>query len=207
MDWLNARCHDLNPDGSLQLVYGIDGRRDLPEEELLHLDGHRGSRPVRIGNAATHQLQMDLYGTLMDAVYLYNKHGTSISYDLWMNLCRLLDYVCGNWERPDEGIWEVRGGRHHFVYSKVMCWVALDRGIRLADQRGFPGNRSRWMAERDRIYLDVMQRGWNPKVGAFVQHYDTEALDAANLIMPLVFFVSPTDPRMVSTLNRTLEPC
>lgn len=205
MDWLNARCHDLNPDGSLQLVYGIDGRRDLPEEELLHLDGHRGSRPVRIGNAATHQLQMDLYGTLMDAVYLYNKHGTSISYDLWMNLCRLLDYVCGNWERPDEGIWEVRGGRHHFVYSKVMCWVALDRGIRLADQRGFPGNRSRWMAERDRIYLDVMQRGWNPKVGAFVQHYDTEALDAANLIMPLVFFVSPTDPRMVSTLNRTLE--
>ena len=205
MDWLNARCHDLNPDGSLQLVYGIDGRRDLPEEELLHLDGYCSSKPVRIGNAATHQLQLDMYGTLMDAVYLYDKHGTSISFDLWMNLCRLLDYVCNNWQLPDEGIWEVRGGRRHFVYSKVMCWVALDRGIRLADQRGFPGNRTRWTHERDRIYIDVMEHGYNTEIGAFVQHYDTTALDAANLIMPLVGFVSPTDPRMISTLNRTLE--
>ena len=205
MDWLNARCHDLNPDGSLQLVYGIDGRRDLEEEDLLHLDGHRGSRPVRIGNAASSQLQLDTYGALMDAVYLYNKHGFPISYDLWVNLCRLLDYVCDNWEQPDEGIWEVRGGRHHFVYSKVMCWVALDRGIRLADKRGYPGNRARWMTERDRIYTEVMRRGWNPRIGAFVQHYDSEALDAANLIMPLVFFVSPTDPRMISTIDRTLE--
>jgi len=205
MDWLNARCHDLNPDGSLQLVYGIDGRRDLPEEELLHLDGYLSSKPVRIGNAASHQLQLDMYGTLMDAVYLYDKHGTSISFDLWMNLCRLLDYVCENWQLPDEGIWEVRGGRRHFVYSKVMCWVALDRGIRLADQRGFPGNRTRWMQERDRIYIDVMEHGYNDELGAFVQHYDTEALDAANLIMPLVSFVSPTDPRMISTLDRTLE--
>lgn len=205
MDWLNARCHDLNPDGSLQLVYGIDGRRDLPEEELNHLDGYLSSKPVRIGNAASHQLQLDMYGTLMDAVYLYDKHGTSISFDLWMNLCRLLDYVCDNWHMPDEGIWEVRGGRRHFVYSKVMCWVALDRGIRLADQRGFPGNRTRWTQERDRIYIDVMEHGYNDKLGAFVQHYDTEALDAANLIMPLVNFVSPTDPRMISTLDLTLE--
>jgi GH15 family glucan-1,4-alpha-glucosidase len=142
MDWLNARCCELNPDGSLQLMYGIDGRRDLLEEELLHLDGHRGSRPVRIGNGAATQLQLDMYGALMDAVYLYNKHGSSISHDLWSNLCRLLDYVCVHWQEPDEGIWEVRGGRRHFVYSKVMCWVALDRGIRLADKRGFPGNRT-----------------------------------------------------------------
>ncbi len=205
MEWINARCHELNPDGSLQLMYGIDGRRDLDEQELLHLDGHRSSRPVRIGNAAASQLQMDMYGALMDAVYLYNKHGASISYDLWVNLCRLLDFVCKNWEQPDEGIWEVRNGRQHFVYSKVMCWVALDRGIRLADKRGFPGNRALWMAERDRIYREVMDRGWNPKVGAFVQAYDSEALDAANLIMPLVFFVSPTDPRMISTIDRTLE--
>jgi len=139
MDWLNARCHELNPDGSLQLVYGIDGRRDLAEEELTHLDGHRGSRPVRIGNAAASQLQLDIYGTIMDAVYLYNKHGSPISYDLWVNLCRLLDYVCENWEQPDEGIWEVRGGRKHFVYSKVMCWVALDRGIRLAEVEAIQG--------------------------------------------------------------------
>ena len=205
MEWLNARCNDLNPDGSLQLMYGIDGRREIPETELLHLDGYRSSKPVRIGNAAATQLQLDMYGTLMDAVFHYNKHGSSISFDLWMNLCRLLDYVCNNWESPDEGIWEVRGGRRHFVYSKVMCWVALDRGIRLADQRGFPGNRTRWTHERDRIYIDVMERGWNEQVGAFVQHYDTTALDAANLIMPLVFFVSPTDPRMISTLDRTLE--
>ncbi|MEC4673206.1 MAG: glycoside hydrolase family 15 protein [Nitrospirota bacterium] len=205
MEWLNARCNDLNPDGSLQLMYGIDGRREIPETELLHLDGYRSSKPVRIGNAAATQLQLDMYGTLMDAVFHYNKHGSSISFDLWMNLCRLLDYVCNNWESPDEGIWEVRGGRRHFVYSKVMCWVALDRGIRLADQRGFPGNRARWTHERDRIYIDVMERGWNEQVGAFVQHYDTTALDAANLIMPLVFFVSPTDPRMISTLDRTLE--
>ena len=205
MDWLNARCHELNPDGSLQLMYGIDGQTALPEEELWHLNGHQESRPVRIGNAASNQLQLDMYGALMDAVYLYNKHGSPISYDLWVNLCRLLDYVCNNWEQPDEGIWEVRGGRHHFVYSKVMCWVALDRGIRLADKRGFPGNRARWMTERDRIYTEVMHRGWNPQIGAFVQSYDSEALDASNLIMPLVFFVSPTDPRMVSTIDRTLE--
>ncbi len=205
MEWLNARCHELNPDGSLQLVYGIDGRRDLTEQELNHLDGYQGSRPVRIGNAAADQLQLDIYGTIMDAVYLYNKYGSPISYDLWVNLCRLLDYVCANWEQPDEGIWEVRGGRKHFVYSKVMCWVALDRGIRLADSRGYPGNRARWMAERDRIYTDVMQKGWNPNVGAFVQSYGSEALDASNLIMPLVFFVSPTDPRMLSTIDRTLE--
>ncbi|WP_342347936.1 glycoside hydrolase family 15 protein [uncultured Nitrospira sp.] len=205
MDWLNARCCELNPDGSIQLMYGIDGRRDLTEEELPHLDGHRSSRPVRIGNGAASQLQMDMYGALMDAVYLYNKHGASISYDLWVNLCRLLDFVCNNWEQPDEGIWEVRGGRRHFVYSKVMCWVALDRGIRLADKRGFPGNRARWMEERDRIYREIMERGWNADIGAFIQSYDSEALDAANLIMPLVFFVSPTDPRMLSTIDRTLE--
>lgn len=205
MDWLNARCCELNPDGSIQLMYGIDGRRDLTEEELPHLDGHRSSRPVRIGNGAATQLQLDMYGALMDAVYLYNKHGASISYDLWVNLCRLLDFVCNNWEQPDEGIWEVRGGRRHFVYSKVMCWVALDRGIRLADKRGFPGNRAQWMEERDRIYREIMERGWNADIGAFVQSYDSEALDAANLIMPLVFFVSPTDPRMLSTIDRTLE--
>jgi GH15 family glucan-1,4-alpha-glucosidase len=205
MEWINARCHELNPDGSLQLMYGIDGRRNVDEEELSHLDGHRRSRPVRIGNGAASQLQMDMYGALMDAVYLYNKHGASISYDLWVNLCRLLDFVSDNWEQPDEGIWEVRGGRRHFVYSKVMCWVALDRGIRLADKRGFPGNRTRWMAERDRIYREIMERGWNADIGAFVQSYDSEALDAANLIMPLVFFVSPTDPRMLSTIDRTLE--
>ncbi len=205
MDWLNARCHELNPDGSLQIVYRLDGLHDLPEEILPHLEGYQGSRPVRIGNGAASQRQLDIYGALMDAVYLYNKHGRPISYDLWVNLTRLLDYVCAHWDQPDDGIWEVRGGRQHFVYSKMMCWVALDRALRIADKRGFPADRATWIATRDRIYTEVMQRGWNAELQTFVQHYGGNEVDASNLLMPLVFFVSPTDPRMLSTLDRTME--
>ncbi len=204
MCWLEARCHELNPDGSLQPVYRIDGGHDMPEEELAHLDGYRHSRPVRIGNAASTQLQLDIYGALMDAVYLYNKYGSPISYDLWTSLMRLLDYVCTNWEQPDDGIWEVRGARQQFLYSKVMCWVALDRGLRIADKRGFPADRGKWIATRDRIYRAIMERFWDRTVGAFVQHEGSQALDASALILPLVFFVSPTDPRMLSTLNRIM---
>lgn len=202
MQWLEARCHDLNDDGSLQVLYGIDGRRIGQEEVLLDWEGYRGSRPVRIGNGAVAQRQLDMYGALMDAAYLYNKYGSPISYDNWMGLSRLLDYVCANWEQPDEGVWEVRGGQRHFVYSKVMCWVALDRGIRLADKRGFPADRAKWMDARDRIYLDVMRRGWHPEIGSFIQAYGSDALDASALVMPLVFFVSPTDPRMKSTIEQ-----
>lgn len=204
MDWLNARCHELNADGSLQPLYRIDGGHEIPEEELTHLEGYLSSRPVRIGNAAAAQVQLDIYGALMDAAYLYNKHGSPISYDLWRNLARLLDYVCDNWERPDDGIWEVRGGAQPFVYSKVMCWVALDRGIRLADKRGFPADRTRWIATRDRIYTHVMTHGWNRDMQSFVQTDGGSEVDASTLIMPLVFFVSPTDPRMASTLERIM---
>ncbi|MDH4237598.1 MAG: glycoside hydrolase family 15 protein, partial [Nitrospira sp.] len=202
MQWLEARCHDLNEDGSLQVLYGIDGRRIGHEEVLLDWEGYRGSRPVRVGNGAAAQRQLDMYGALMDAAYLYNKYGSPISYDSWMALSRLLDYVCANWDQPDEGVWEVRGGQRHFVYSKVMCWVALDRGIRLADKRGFPADRAKWMDVRDRIYHEVMQRGWHRELGSFVQAYESEALDASALVMPLVFFVSPTDPRMQSTIEQ-----
>jgi len=202
MQWLDARCHDLNLDGSLQVLYGIDGRRLGSEEILLDWDGYRGSKPVRIGNGAAHQRQLDMYGALMDAAYLYNKHGSPISYDSWVGLSRLLDYVCANWDQPDDGVWEVRGGSRQFVYSKVMCWVALDRGIRLADKRGFPADRVKWTDARDRIYREVMSRGWNREIASFVQEYDGEALDASALIMPLVFFLSPTDPRMKTTLDR-----
>ncbi len=202
MQWLEARCHDLNDDGSLQVLYGIDGRRIGHEEVLLDWEGYQGSRPVRIGNGAAVQRQLDMYGALMDAAYLYNKYGSPISYDTWMGLSRLLDYVCANWDQPDEGVWEVRGGQRHFVYSKVMCWVALDRGIRLADKRGFPADRTKWMEARDRIYHDVMQRGWSREIGSFVQAYESDALDASALVMPLVFFVSPTDPRMQSTIEQ-----
>jgi GH15 family glucan-1,4-alpha-glucosidase len=201
MDWLISRIHEPNPDGSLQTVYRIDGGHDLDDNILDHLDGYRGSRPVRIGNEAHQQLQLDIYGELMDAVYLYNKYGTPISYKLWVGLRRLINWVCDNWRQKDEGIWEVRGGRQHFLYSKVMCWVAMDRGLRLADKRSFPADRDRWLKTRDEIYEEILTKGWNEEKQAFVQHYDSDALDAANLIMPLVFFMAPTDPRMLATID------
>ncbi len=200
MHWLEARCHEIEPDGSLQLMYGIDGRHLLTEEVLDQFEGYRESRPVRIGNGAFHQLQMDIYGELLDSVYLYNKYGTAISYDLWTHLRRMINWVCDNWQRPDEGIWEIRAGQQHFVYSKLMCWVAVDRGLRLADKRSFPADRDRWLKVRDEIYEEIMVKGWDPQRKAFVQRYGSSTLDAANLMMPLVFFVSPTDPRMLKTL-------
>jgi GH15 family glucan-1,4-alpha-glucosidase len=201
MRWLEARCRELEPDGSLQIVYGIDGRHTLTEEYLDHLEGYRGSRPVRIGNGAYRQLQLDIYGELMDSAYLYNKYGSPISYDLWTYLRQLVNWVCDNWQRRDESIWEVRVGRQHFVYSKLMCWVAVDRGLRLADRRSFPADRQRWITARDQIYEEIMVKGWHPRRQAFVQYYGSDALDAANLLMPLVFFLSPTDPRMLKTLD------
>jgi GH15 family glucan-1,4-alpha-glucosidase len=203
MRWLENRCREAGPDGSLQIMYGIDGRHQLTEETLDHLEGYRGSRPVRIGNGAYDQVQLDIYGELLDAVYLYNKHGAPISYDLWSHLRRCVNWVCENWQRTDEGVWEVRGGQQHFVYSKLMCWVAVDRGLRLADKRSFPADRERWLAVRDAIYEEIMQRGWSPRRQAFAQRYDSDTLDAANLTMPRVFFVAPNDPRMLQTLDAT----
>jgi GH15 family glucan-1,4-alpha-glucosidase len=203
MDWLGARIRELNPDGSLQIMYGTDGRREPKEETLEHLEGYKRSRPVRIGNAAYNQLQLDIYGELMDSVYLYNKYATPISYDLWVGLRRLVNWVCENWNRKDEGVWEVRGGKQHFLYSKVMCWVAVDRALRLADKRSFPADRDRWLKVRDQIYEEIQDKGWSNEKHSFVQHYGSDTLDAANLIMPLVFFMAPTDPRMLATLDAT----
>ncbi|MFQ5700826.1 MAG: glycoside hydrolase family 15 protein [Acidobacteriota bacterium] len=205
MKWLDARCHELGKDGSLQIMYGIDGRHELTEETLGHLSGYKGSRPVRIGNGAYGQLQLDIYGELMDSVYLYNKYGSPIAYDLWTHLRRLTNWVVDNWQREDEGIWEVRGGPQKFVYSRLMCWVALDRALRLAEKRSFPADREKWLKTRDRIYEEIMSKGWNRKRQAFVQHYGSESLDAANLVMSLVFFLSPTDPRHLKTLEATLR--
>ncbi|MCK5495176.1 MAG: glycoside hydrolase family 15 protein, partial [Hyphomicrobiaceae bacterium] len=206
MHFLTELCKEPGPNGSLQIMYGIDGRKKLTEETLDHFDGYMGSKPVRIGNGAYDQLQLDIYGELLDAVYLYNKHGAPISYDLWTSLRTLTDWVCDNWQRPDEGIWEVRGGQQQFVYSKLMCWVAVDRSIRLADKRSFPAPRERWLKVRDEIYEDIMQKGWSESRQAFVQHYGSNLLDAANLMLPLTFFLSPADPRMLSTLDATLLP-
>ena len=201
MKWIEDRCNDLEPDGALQIMYGIDGHKDLTEEVIPNLEGYAGSSPVRIGNGAYDQLQLDIYGELMDSVYLYDKYGSPIGYDAWTNIVRLIEWVCANWQQPDEGIWEVRGGRHEFLYSRVMCWVAIDRAIRLALKRSFPAPLPRWHVARDTIYQDVFGRFWDPARRAFVQHAGATTLDAAALLMPLVRFVSPTDPRWISTLR------
>ncbi len=204
MRWLEARIGELKPDGSLQVMYRIDGRHDLPEEILNHLEGYRNSTPVRIGNGAVNQLQLDIYGELMDAVYLYDKYGEPISYDTWQNITRLIEWVCAHWREKDETIWEFRTDRQEYLYSRLMCWVALDRAIRLAWKRSFPAPIARWHDIRDTIYRDIMDHFWNPKRGAFVQHKETDSLDASCLIMPLMRIVSPTDKRWLSTM-RTLE--
>ena len=202
-DWLADRWQESDGEntGPLQLMYAIDGRSDLTEQILDHLEGYRGSAPVRIGNAAHRQLQLDIYGELMDAVYLHNKYVALIGYEDWRRLRRLIDWLCENWRREDDGIWEVRGGSRHFVYSKVMSWVALDRSLRLADKRSFPADRARWLKVRDEIYEEVMSQGWNADRKAFVQSYGSDALDASTLLMPLVFFMAPNDPRMLSTVD------
>jgi len=207
MKWLESLCKQAaEAGGSLQTVYGIDGRTTLREETLGHWEGYQGSRPVRIGNAAYQQLQMDIYGEMMDAVYLYNKYGSPISFDLWQDLRRLADWVCDHWQSRDYGIWEVRSGPQHFVYSKMMSWVALDRALRLAAKRSFPCDFQRWTKIRDRIYQQVLRKGWNASRKAFVQHYGGTTLDAASLTMPLVFFMSPTDPKMIQTMDAILRP-
>ena len=201
MHWLETQIDQDDDWQNLQILYGIDGRRQLDEITLDHLDGYRGSKPVRVGNQAYAQLQMDIYGELMDSVYLFNRYGEPISFDFWTKLRRMTNWVCENWRLPDEGIWETRGGRQQFVYSKLMCWVMLDRAIKLAELRSFPAERAHWLQTRDEIYEEILTKGWSNKRQAFVQHYGSDALDASNLIMPLVFFMSPTDPRMLSTID------
>ncbi len=205
MKWVEARCYDLNSDGSLQIMYGIDGRKKLTEESLTHLEGYRKSSPVRIGNGAYDQLQLDIYGELMDAVYLYDKYGEQISYQLWDVLIQLINWVCKNWRRKDEGIWEVRGGQQEFLYSRLMCWVALDRGIRLARKRSLPAPLIDWLRVRDEIHKEIHTNFWSKKRNAFVQHKGSQTIDASNLLMPMVKFIGPTDPRWIGTMDATEE--
>jgi len=201
--WLEDRVADSAGDGGhpLKIMYRIDGSSDLVEETLDHFEGWRGSRPVRVGNGAADQLQLDIYGEAMDSVYLADAHGLQGPHQSWVKLVAIIDWLCEHWDQPDEGIWETRGGRKNFTYGRYQTWVALDRAIRLAVNRGRPGNVTRWTTERDRVYNQIMQRGWNPKVGAFTQHYDTEVLDSSNLLMPLQGFIAPRDPMWLSTLE------
>jgi GH15 family glucan-1,4-alpha-glucosidase len=203
MQWLTDRTREwaIGPGGPLQIMYGIDGRKELSEYDHPTWSGYRDSHPVRIGNAAADQRQLDIYGELIDSIYLYNKYGTAISYDTWENVRRIVDWLCSNWDQVDEGIWETRGGQKDFTYSRLMSWVAIERAIRMNRSRGLPGDIVGWLGERDRIYNQIMKKGWSEDRQAFVQHYGSDVLDASILLMPLVLFIAPTDPRWLSTLD------
>jgi GH15 family glucan-1,4-alpha-glucosidase len=206
MNWIETYASKhIDPEKPMPVLFTIRGENEIPEQTLDHWEGYRKSGPVRIGNAASSQLQLDVYGELLDSVYLYNKYVSPISYDIWVNLRRRIDWICDHWKSPDAGIWEMRNREEHFVYSKVMNWVALDRGIRLAEKRAFPADRAKWIGERDRIYEEVMTRGWNKERRAFTQFYGSDDLDASLLIMPLVFFMAPNDPRMINTISAILR--
>ena len=203
LKWLSDRVIDEagKDSGPLKIMYRVDGTSNLVEELLPHLEGYRGSRPVRIGNGAADQLQLDIYGEAMDSVYRAHRCGLHVSYPGWTHLRQISEWLVGNWDRPDEGIWETRGGRQHFTYGRVMSWVFLDRMLRMARDLGLPADLNRLVAERDLIYEQLHTRAWNPEKQAFVQHYDTDVLDASILLMPAMGFVAPTDPRWQSTLR------
>lgn len=202
MDWLEARCTQTPPGAGLRILYSLDGGPVPAEESLEHLRGYRDSRPVRIGNGAADQLQLDIYGELMDSVYLYDRYAEPISYELWVALCRQLDWLEGHWEKADHGVWEVRGPMQRFTYSSVMTWVAFQRGARIAAERGLPAPLDRWRASADRAYLHVQEESWSPERKAYVQFPGSRTLDAGALVLPLVKFSGPRDPRFLATLDR-----
>jgi GH15 family glucan-1,4-alpha-glucosidase len=201
--WLGHRLHERagTETGPLNIMYRVDGSSDLTETVLDHWEGYRGSRPVRIGNGAAGQLQLDVYGEAMDSVYFADRQGIRFGHDGWTAMCEVLDWLADHWDQPEEGIWETRGGRKAFTYGRVMSWVAFDRAIRMAAAAGRPGAVDRWRDQRDAIYHQVMTRGWNADRRAFVQEYDDTVLDSALLRMPTVGFVSPNDPRWLSTMD------
>jgi len=200
--------HSRLPDGGLPIMFTIHGGTDIPETTLDHLEGYHGSKPVRIGNDAAFHQQFDIYGELMDAIYLYNKYGKPVHWDIWKAVRELLDYVLTIIHQPDMSIWEVRNNKRRFTYSQVMLWVAFDRGLRLAEKRCLPcPNRDAWLKARDSLYEEVMEKGYNVDLQCFGQSYeDNTLLDSSILIAPLVFFIAPSDPRFTSTLDKILLP-
>ena len=205
MRWMQERCCELQPGKSLRVMYRVDGSGDLPETVLTSFEGYQRSAPVRIGNAASGQIQLDIYGELMDSIYIYDRHGEPIAYDFWQGILLLTEWVCQHWNKPDEGIWEVRGGAREFLHSRAMCWLAIDRAMKIAQARSFPAPLVRWHRIRDEIYKNVYEKFWNPKLKSFVQYRGAKNVDATALLLPLVKFISPTDPRMKMTLDKIRE--
>ena len=201
--WLRDRVSQQAGErsGPLRIMYRVDGSSDLDEEILGHLEGWRGAKPVRIGNGAADQLQLDIYGEALDAMALADSRGLFLAHQGWLAVSEMIDWLADHWDQPDEGIWETRGGRKDFTYGRFQSWIALDRAIRLAENHGRPANLERWTMERDRVYHQIMERGWNPKVKAFTQHYESDVLDSSLLMMPLQGFISPKDPMWLSTLR------
>jgi GH15 family glucan-1,4-alpha-glucosidase len=182
-------------------MYRVDGSSDLPEVELSHLSGYRESRPVRIGNGAATQKQLDIYGEALDSIHLAAQAGLALPYQGWRHVRSIVDWLCDAWDGTDAGLWETRGGPKDFVYGRVMSWVGLDRAIKYARDHSRPADLARWVAARDDIYEQVHARGWSTERQAFVQYYGSQVLDASLLYMPLVGFIEPNDPKWLSTLK------
>jgi GH15 family glucan-1,4-alpha-glucosidase len=202
--WVEKQCNDIDAAGHLSLMYTLEGKKDLVETTLPHLEGYKGSAPVRIGNDAYKQIQLDIYGELLDSIYLYDKHVEPISFDFWKALCKQVEWVCDHWKDKDEGIWEVRGGKKEFLYSRLMCWVAIDRAVKICEAHSYPLP-ERWKNERDQIFHSIHNEFWNDDIKSFVQYKGADTVDAATLLMPLIRFIGPRDPKWLSTLKRIEE--
>jgi GH15 family glucan-1,4-alpha-glucosidase len=206
--WLRSLCREFGSDDDhlhIRVMYGLHGEQDLEEHTLDHLSGYRNSAPVRVGNAAAEQIQLDVYGELVNAFYETRRYGEEITQSDWGFIRKIVNTACQTWDTEDSGIWEVRGGPRHFTYSKLMCWVALDRSIELAEKYGLEAPLAEWKKTRHKIRQAILKRGFSEKLGSFVQSFDSEALDATSLLIPIVGFLPPEDPRVQGTLGATLE--
>ncbi|WP_432180445.1 glycoside hydrolase family 15 protein [Streptomyces sp. NBC_00063] len=203
--WLGDRVQERagreGDSGPLNIMYKVDGSSDLDEQILDHWEGYARSAPVRVGNGAATQLQLDIYGEALDSIYFAQQHGFHLGHKGWTSLLTDLDWLADHWDQAEEGLWETRGGRQDFTYGRVMSWVAFDRAVRLAQSNGWPSAAARWQAERDATYQQVMAKGWHEKRKAFVQHYGSDVLDSSLLRMATVGFLTPQDPMWASTLD------
>ncbi|MGW4566981.1 glycoside hydrolase family 15 protein [Streptomyces sp. NPDC004561] len=205
IDWLADRVRERagsdGDSGPLNIMYRVDGSSDLEEEILDHWEGYEGSAPVRIGNGAAAQLQLDIYGEALDSIHFAHRHGIQVGHQGWTSLLTNLEWLVDHWDQAGEGLWETRGGRQHFTYGRVMSWVAFDRALRLAEANGRPAAAERWSRERDAVYEQIMAKGWSESRRAFVQHYGSDVLDSSLLRMATVGFITPGDPLWTSALD------